>query len=103
MALGTITPISDYVIGDHRQRKFTIVGANPYTAGGDSLTPAQLGFVSLPAGADFHVAVETSVAGISGAYDYTAQKLKCFAGAAEAAGDLSGSTFHVIVTGKYSL
>jgi hypothetical protein len=101
MAVGTITPIADYVIGDRRQKIFTIVGAAAYTAGGDALTPAQLGFVT--GDPEFQVMVEDALTGVSGIYDYSGQKLKCFAAGAEATGNLSTSTFRVTATGKYSL
>jgi hypothetical protein len=100
MALGAITPIADYVIGDRRVKSFSVVGPTTYTAGGEVLTPTQLGFVL--GDSEFDVQVESSLAGVSGAYDYAAQKLKMFAGAAEATGNLSTSTFRVTATGKYS-
>jgi hypothetical protein len=101
MALGTITPIADYVVGDRRTKSFSIVGPAAYTAGGEGLTPAQLGFAA--GDPEFDVQVESSVPGVSGTYDYTAQKLKLFAGAAEASGNLSTSTLRVTATGRYSL
>jgi hypothetical protein len=100
MALGTITPLADFVVGDRRTKTYSIVGPTSYTTGGEALTPATLGFV---ADTEFDVQVESSVPGVSGVYDYTVQKLKLFAGAAEASGNLSTSTFRVVATGKYSL
>jgi hypothetical protein len=101
MALGTITPIFQTVIGDRWMKVFSIVGAAAYTTGGDALTPAQLGFVADP---ELQVSAENSN-GVDASYDYAAQRLKCFSGAAEATGGASliGSTFRVTAIGKYSL
>jgi hypothetical protein len=101
MPLGTITPVTSFVIGDRWMKIFNVVGAASYTTGGDALTPAQLGFVG---DAEFQVSAENSN-GVDASYDYANQKLKCFSGAAEAtaASNLSTSTFRVTAIGKYSL
>src|SRR4029453_910365 len=101
MALGTITPVALYVVGDRTVKSYDIVGPTSYTAGGGGLTPAPPGFVA--AGGDFDVQVENALTGVSGAYDYTAQKLKLFSGATEATGNLSTSTVRAPATAKYRL
>jgi histidinol phosphatase-like enzyme len=101
MAIGTITPVTSFVIGDRWMKIFNVVGAASYTTGGDVLTPTQLGFVI--GDAEFQVSAENSN-GVDASYDYANQKLKCYSGAAEAtaASNLSTSVFRVTAIGKYT-
>ncbi len=97
MAL-SITRVSSYVIGDHREVIADVTFDASYTTGGLALTAAQLGM-----GTSLRAVIPTpSTDGHTFAYDYANSKLKAFSGASEVANatDLHTLTTRIVVHGK---
>ena len=100
------------VLGGVKCVRNSVVGAASYTTGGDSLTPAQLGFgsegVILWATVSIKATTGTNSGAVAARYDEVNQKLQCFATSGvspvtivevASAANLSGLTFDVIAYG----
>lgn len=98
MALGSITKVDGYVIGNKRVRIVDVqlsTGAN-WTAAGESLTPAMVGLRRIVAVNALGPARSSTPTGFQVTYDYTNQKLialaQAVAGAAVALVAVTGNT-----------
>jgi len=115
MALGTITPVPNSTKGTtlpavHGAMRFTvstIVGDSAYSAGGSTVTPAQLGLTSLvfayaaglAGSGSNNAAVQATFNNSTGKLQFWATSGTSPVGLVEATGNLSGLTATVIAYG----
>lgn len=97
MALGTVTKVDGYAVGNKRVRVVDVVlstGAN-WTAAGESLTPAMVGLTKITF-AECNLGLSSTPTGFQVRYDYTNKKLialaQAVAGAAVALVAVTGNT-----------
>lgn len=98
MALTLGTPTVSTVVGDEALVVLDVTFDSSYDAGGESLTPANLGLSTIHK--VFLGAGNITTAFYTTQYDYTNKKLLAQTGGAQATGDLSTLTVRLAALGR---